>query len=490
MLRGPVSYSEFKQQVRRFRRSGVLLACARLNSLFQQIEMGVLPPLRSVRQDVVHDFALAGVARAALVGGNEHRDKSPDLKDLERLCWYYVNVDDPDRDIEPGLDHLRRMFARFSYEQFGSQLSPMEQVGRSLVLFEDLADGVRGMPQENDWRLAFGASVQDLIETGFVAFAAANQHRGVVPVDVMGDDRFTGRYGSLTPADALVVLDRFYTSTVDNAAQYTRNAERPGYEKWSPTPLARTPILTLPNGDRVVVWPNALLARFSPPGLFYAGIEAFGPTFSDALGGVFETYVGNQLRLIRHATIHPEIKYRGGGQEKKTCDWIVVTDACVVLVEVKATRPVLSVRTGEADGLDDLTKKIGKAADQLDNTARMIQANHDAVSHIPNDRPLVGLVMTLEPFFLMEDWLYGDLIGGKSIPITVSYAHVLEGVTTLLSDRADAGDRLLTALMEKEDPGGVKIPARLDRAEDDLKPSDRSNPILAKAWERILQPTL
>lgn len=106
------------------------------------------------------------------------------------------------------------------------------------------------------------------------------------------------------------------------------------------------------------------------------------------------------------------------------------------------------------------------AADQLDNTAQMIRANHDAVSHIPNDRPLVGLVMTLEPFFPMDDWLYGDLIGEKSIPITVSYAHVLEGVTALLSDRADAGDRLLSALTEKEDPHGVKIPARLDRAAD------------------------
>lgn len=487
-MRGPVSYSRFIQQVRRFRRSGVLLACARLNSLLQQVEMGVIPPLQSVKRDLVHDFALAGVARAALVGGNEHRDKSPELKDLERLCWYYINVDDPDRDVESGLDHLRRMFARFSYEQFGSQLSPMEQVGRSLVLFEDLADGVRGMPKERDWRQAFGASVQDLIEIGLVAFAAANRHGGVVPVDVMGDDRFTGRYGSLTPADALLVLDRFYTSTVDDAARYARDAERPGYEKWSPTPLARTPILILPNGDRVVVWPNALLARFTPPGLFYACIEAFGPTFSDALGGVFETYVGNQLRLIQHATIHPEITYREGGQEKKTCDSIVVTTACVVLVEVKATRPVLSVRTGEADGLDDLTKKIGKAADQLDKTAHMIQANHDAVSHIPKDRPVVGLVMTLEPFFMMDDWLYGDLIGGKSIPISVSHAHVLEGVTTLLSDRADAGVRLLTALTEREDPDGVKIPARLDRAVEGLESSDRSNPILAKAWERLLPP--
>jgi hypothetical protein len=424
------------------------------------------------------------------VAGNEHRDGSPSPKDLERLCWYYLNVDDPDRDIEPGLDHLRRMFARIAYEQFASQLSPMEQVGRSLVLFEDLSAGVRGMPQEKDWRQAFGASVHDLVEIGFVAFVAANQHAGMVPVDVMGDGRFTGLYGSLAPADALRVLDGFYTSRLDDAVSYARNAERPGYEKWSPTPLASTPILILPSGDRVVVWPNALLARFSPPGLFYAGISAFGPAFADALGGVFETYVGDQLQLIQYAAIHPEITYREGGQEKKTCDWIVVTDSCVVLVEVKATRPVLSVRTGEADGLDDLTKKIGKAANQLDGTAKMIRARHNAVSHIPNDRPIVGLVVTLEPFFLMDDWLYGDLIGGKSIQITVSYAHVLEGIVALLSDQADAGERLLAALMPREDPDGLTIPSRLERATEDFdtsEASDASNPILERAWDRILK---
>lgn len=57
----------------------------------------------------------------------------------------------------------------------------------------------------------------------------------------MGDARFDAAYDEITPREALEVLEHFYSSSMDDAAEWARNHERAGYEKWSPNPLPTRP---------------------------------------------------------------------------------------------------------------------------------------------------------------------------------------------------------------------------------------------------------
>jgi hypothetical protein len=340
-----------------------------------------------------------------------------------------------------------------------------------------------GLPPGDQWKAAFGATVHDLVNVGFVAFAAAMVHDGVVPVEHMGDSRFNAAYDDLTPTEALAVLDDFYSADLESAAAWARAQERPGYEKWSPSPLLDSPVILIGDGTRVAPWPRAIVDRFSPAGLFYPAAKAFGDRFPEALGRAFEAYVGEQLGLLEHATVTGERTYRVGKEERKTCDWFVVADQCVLVVEVKASRPNLAVRLGLPEGMADIDRKLGHAARQLNRTARLIRDRHSVVADIPADRPIVGTVITLEPFFLTDGWLYEDVLGGWSVPICVTSAHTLESITATLAPQPDTGARIASAFTTGTDSDGIPLIARLDRAIEEL---DRvRNPILEKAWERI-----
>ena len=100
---------------------------------------------------------------------------------------------------------------------------------------------------------------------------AAMKHGGTVPVDHMGDSRFDRAYRDSSPTEALAVLERFYTASVDDAAAWAAEQERAGYEKWSPNPLHDSPVIALADGTRIVPWPRALIARFSPSGILLPG---------------------------------------------------------------------------------------------------------------------------------------------------------------------------------------------------------------------------
>lgn len=209
--------------------------------------------------------------------------------------------------------------------------------------------------------------------------------------------------------------------------------------------------------------------------MWFRGLDAFGSRFTDTLGRAFEAYVGAHLALIGAARVHPEVVY--GSPERKTVDWFVVTDEAVVLVEVKAARPVLAVRTGSDDGDRHVLERIGHARDQIDRTATLIAAGHPAVAHIPSDRPVRGLVVTLEPFHMVDTFLYDDVLPAARTPTATASAHDVESVCAVLAGRPDAGRRLLDALTARS-PGQPS----LRRAANGL-PRSR-NPLLDRWWQR------
>jgi hypothetical protein len=92
--------------------------------------------------------------------------------------------------------------------------------------------------------------------------------------------------------------------------------------------------------------PAAVVAKASPFGLYYTGLEGLNEAFTRDLGELFEQYVGRHLRLLSDADVHPEVVYIVKGNVKKSVDWIVVFDDLVLLVEVKSVRPTAQLRLG------------------------------------------------------------------------------------------------------------------------------------------------
>lgn len=470
----PVPYAEFKKRVRSFRRDATLREVAALAVAFARAEAGLSAPLNV--PNVVAEWSLAGIARTALTSANNHRDKTPTLGDLVRLCSEYVNIADPDIQSPAGSDRLRHVMARITYEQFGFGYSLMEGIGRTLTLLLDHADGCPGAPSPDDWRRVLGVPLQQFMRIGFGLHIAILSNGGRIDRSTLLLDHVLPVFAPVAPDVLLSVIDKHFASSPEEHRADALHREVSGYEKWSPNPLQALPLLSIEN-ELVGPVPRWIADRVTPTGLYFIGLDAFGSVFTDALGCAFERYIGSQLALLEHAEVHPEIAF--GSPERRTVDYFVITDEAVILVEVKAARPILASRLGLVTADDDFTAKIGHARDQIEKTVSLLTDGHPALSDIPNDRPLFGLIVTLEPWHLAGTFLYDDLLGGSRIPIAVTSAHGVETVAPTLASRADTGERLLKAFT----PAAPATPS-LRAAIEDL--DNAPNPLLQDCWDRFL----
>lgn len=474
----PVSYNALRRRVMEHRATDVLVAIARVNAQFHESEFERAEPPRL--PNFVQPFALAGVARTALVGGQDRYGRAVLPSDLIEMCSLYANVYDPILSEAPGTARLRAFMNRTAYEQFGSQFSPMENVGRTVVLFGDHADVHPDAPTPVDWAQGLGVSLEHFIRIGFGVQAAAAVNGGVIDRRVLGLPHFAPMFTPATADDALAIVDRWFAAPPSELKASGIAEEARGSEKWSLNPLVARPIVTLDDGRYVVPWPRLVVDRLTPTALYFIGLELFGARFPGALGNVFEGYIGAHLRLLVHAEIRPEIEF--GTPVRKTVDYFVITPEVVVLVEVKAARPVRATRLGDPEGDADTAKKLGYAYRQIDRTAELIRDGHPAVAAIPSDRPLVGLVVTLEPFHLVNtDICHDEVLTRPSIPTAIAPAHELEATVAVLAEVPETGRRLLEAL-SSDGPGG----ARLDDACEGLPRAP--NALLDDAWERFTRP--
>jgi hypothetical protein len=467
----PISYDEFRQLVRRYPRTRLLRSLAEASAV---LEVEDRESVARNHPNVFQRFSIAGIARTCILAGNEYRNLTIADRDIYSLCDRYVNIADPDIGGDPGMERLRRMLTRIAYEQFPAQYSPMENLGRAYALFHDSASHVPAAPTDEEWRTVLGVDLDQFMRIGFAAYVAVVQNRGAISRTLLAAEDVRPIFAPLAPEQAIEVLDKHFAEPVDSAAHRGRAMEVRGREKWSPNPLQARPLITA-DDDFVAPAAHYLIERISPTGLYFIGWEAWDTRFTDALGDMFEHYVGRQLALIPNVQITPEIVY--GKSEKRSCDYFIITREIVVLVEVKAARPIVALRTGTEHGEADATKKVGKARDQLVTSARLIRERHPAFTAIPADRPLAGLIVTLEPFFPVQTTLGDDLLANDDLPMAAAWAHEFEALVTSLMETEKPGSDLANALI-RADPTQRRLHDLAYRS------GAQRNPILDDSWER------
>jgi hypothetical protein len=308
---------------------------------------------------------------------------------------------------------------------------------------------------------------------------AALSNDGRIDREVLKMPHVAPIFAPLSANQALASIDRWYVASAEQLRASGRAEETLGLEKWGLSPLVAKPIVAFPDGSYVIPWARLLLDRISPTGLYFIGTDHFGGSFPDSLGTMFEKYVGTQLRLLNHVRVNGEVVY--GKSSERTVDYFLITEEVIVLVEVKSARPVRATRLGEPLGDIDTAKKLNHAYHQIDHSAQMIRNRHSAMAALPSDRPIRGVIVTMEPFYLVNTPLYDEVLTRPSTPTTVVSAHELEGDVAVLQNAPDAGARLLNALT----PVDGEI-AKLGDATAGL--SIVGNPILQSCWDRFTAP--
>jgi len=413
-----ITYRQFIDEVRRYNTADLITALAALDPKWSQV---------GSTYDQWRDLSpwgLAAIARESLLYGNVHRASRPiGEAEIRHLHLLFANTYER-RDLEER-DGPLEILTRHTHEQFPFQESDFEEITRSIAvlrfaraattdttLTDDQVDGLLGVPLE----LGVGAAV--------AIWLICQAHKGQW-IDVLEEPQFMEAFEGVSPGAVREVRESLTIDQAGFKAAYESvpAPTSPHLTRWGYNPLSRYPLIRLPDGSIVAPQPRYILRRVSLGSLYYTGMEQHGTSFSRALGPVVERYVGQQLCLVSGGLLNPEITW--GQPEKKSVDWFLVLPDCVVLIEVKSTRLTLGARSGDVDLVQKLQQALDKARGQVDKSAELVRQQHPAFMHIPNDRPLFGLIVTAEPVYIANSPWVDERLRAMDTPTRIKSLRYL-----------------------------------------------------------------
>ncbi|MER6913986.1 hypothetical protein ABT354_20125 [Streptomyces sp. NPDC000594] len=469
----PVPDHEYVQRVRRHPPSSLLPLIARESARRPTKEAWTTDP-----SGLSRPWGLADAAWVSLARGNEHRQQQATEDDLREILAQYLALDDPYRKLPVG-ERLEGFLLRVAGQQFTWQEDDFSELARSLAL---LVQTEPTRPLEvltPGWeRDLLGCPLSDYVGLGQLLHTAATTREGRFDLAWLPEQELTFFKDLTSRASIEAVIERHFAT--DAARERARAATGPlaadpRLRRYAPNPLRARPLVRGYGCDYLVPVTPAVLGKVSPMGLYYTGRDHYTDdkvftAFTRDLGELFEQYVGRHLRLLPGTEVHPEIIYGPNGE--KTVDWIVVLPGLVLLVEAKSARPTAGLRLGPQQEFGkELLTKLGKAVGkQIPTTAGLIRDRHPKLAHIPHDRPVFGLVVTMEPYHLINSPDFRHVLPDTDVPTLIASVSELEDAVTATDPGLEQA--LLTWI---EEPVGWSLRALAD---------GRSviNPVLDEAW--------
>ena len=461
-------YADVVQAVRRYRPSALLPALARLSARMERRRAEAGRP----RRGLLPLWVMEALASESIVHGTEfnRRELVRDV-DLQRLGNLYWRSDRVVPDATAAA-----VMTPILHEQFTSQQSEYEELCRAKVLLGD------DCPEDDplDWSAVFGFDLLQALRSALLLGALVTTQDGRLDWQAVADPADAAAVEWMVSVPQLRQVADYLTATVPVARG---EAETGGHTaathaRWVFNPLARYPLIDLGHAGVWAPVTNLLTTAFAPRNLYFAGFRRWGAVFPHRLGTRLEGYVGRQFRLVAGGQLQGKVLYRRHKAEAESVDWIWVHPDAVVLIEVKSAR-----LTGDAlAGLDLATttaRYLTKARSQIDETADRIRVCHPAFAHIPADRPIIGLAVTGEPFYLANSTLpeYGAPSRTPSMVLAVREVELLVGAPDASAD--SVVQHLLRVVLDpllRTQVFSTTLPNRL---------GEIRNPILDEAWEMI-----
>ncbi|SDJ02375.1 hypothetical protein SAMN05444157_1333 [Frankineae bacterium MT45] len=473
-----VSDGEFVARVRRHTAASVVPLVAQLGALHAEradwLSAGAPPP-----------WALAEIARVALVLGTDFNRTDATMDDVRACVAAYTNIDDPDlRRHTPGA--VGAFLLRTAGEQLIYQQEVFHDLARAAAVFQRPPDPDR--PPKvlvGDWdEQVFGCSLGAYLNAAFLLHVGALKNSGMFDPAWIDQPQFA-QVREFIAADLLrkvfalhFVADREKLIATQRDVRLQVGHPSPAYRRFGFNPITKYPVVSGLDDRWYMPVPQLLLRKASPIGVFFAGLDKFGKAFADDIGAPFEGYIGDNLGEL-NGTVIPEIEFGQAKQRIRSVDWIVVFDECVLLVEVKSTRPTEEIRWGGSVAAQKITSSLEKGVTQLGRTATWIADRHPDFAHIPADRPVIGLVVTMEPFHVVNTPFVATALPNSSIPYRICSAEEVEGLVRLHAD--DVGGQLLQYMSDPE-RNGHSIKPLLEGRELGR------NRLLDDAWDSIAWP--
>lgn len=466
-LRRSLKYLEFRQVVRRYRPSDLIPALAQHSAAAAMVQANRRDQ-EGVRRDT--PWAVSGIARESVLYGNDHRNGDVGPATVRELIRSFNETFDELTDLS-----LAAMITPIVYEQFTYGESEFEELARIQALFEDATLG-----PELDWSEIFGIPLCDAVRAVFVLNAWVQFNGGRYDSALLDEEQMQGVFARIAPREHIESLARELVTSIPAAKSTNASvpALSPELQRYAFNPLTARPLVDL-GGERGVWAPQVMLVNRAvfPANLYYRGMAKWGNRFAETLGTRAEKYVGRQLGLVaKQDELHGEIEYREGKNKKKSVDWIWVTSQAVILFECKSARLTLGARAGDGSLAALVERYVIHARQQLDRTARLIRARTPPFDRFPIDRPIVGMAVTTEPFYLGNSAL--EEYGKRSdIPSMVVSLRDLEYWVCLPASQAVA--MFLGILDDPE--------RRTWALHTALRPLQGlgKNPILDAAWRRL-----
>lgn len=452
-------YSDFRQAVRRFPPSRFLPALAAHTALLDPLVRG-----REFRNNGRWPWAASAMARESVLYSNENRHGgTPTENDFAKLYNYFNNAYEPHED--PSVSDI---ITPLVYEQFGYGDSEFEELSRVWALF---GDPTLGTPIA--WGEVFGMGLGEVGRAALFLHAWGSHNAGYLEFALFDAPHMQEIFERVLPRSDAESLIRHFTTTVDGARAMSAEALAvpPNRQRFAFNPLVAKPLLDLGTGG--VYAPQSMLVSRAifPTNLYYVGMKQWGLSFAENLGARVEQYVGRQLGLIAGDHVEGEISY---GKGDKSVDWIWVSDKAVVLVECKSARMTLGAKAADESLGAVVARSLGKAREQIDRTAKLIHDRHPEFAHIPDDRPVIGLIVTAEPFYFGNAGNLPEYGTRGDTPAQVASLRELERFVCL--EELEAIDLLQSVLADAE-----KRTWSLASVMKDLREVGK-NPILEAAW--------
>jgi len=467
------TYKEFSDYARRFNQEELLTAVAQWAAL--------LP-------DDVHErpyratppWALAGLVKASICEGNAYRSTRVRPKDILMGCHIYNNLVTHELH-QPVLNSGFNILARIAYEQFPYQESIYEEMARPEPFFDDYSGRKKlEVISEESLTELLGASVRTAVAIVLILYTSAKINAGFFDPAWLDQPMFSEVLDVVSRERILAVIDSVFASSSEQFKQQAAEAPPlPYLERYLFNPLTARPLLRLRDGRLVAPVLQTIGRKLSPIELYYLGIKRWGQAFARDMGELLEDYIGRQLATLPGVEVHPEVAYTEGRNVINSVDWIVVFDDLVLLVEAKATRTPAAARAADVTAQGAYQATLGKAFKQINRTYRALQARVPAFDHVPADRPMSGLVATLDPWY-MANSMAREFLPATDIPTMVASAREVEHLVAIGQRRSASG-----VLREILRPDDERRTWELGTALRSFgEPADR-NPLLEDAWARL-----
>lgn len=421
MVERKVRYAEFREELRRYRTTDLIPFLAYHAAAVQPIAMEWdarwakgYPP-----------WFFAGAARDSLLYGN--REDTEALTHPSYATLRNLFTESHDVSVETHED-LATMVNRYLYEQAPYQTSAMEELARPYLLFmdTDVPEQYR-KPDSEDWREVLGCTVKEALNASFILYIGAMQNHGRFDPNWFATDQFK-QHPIVPPDIGRHILD-LLTATVDEAREDGLSApELPAeLQRYAYNPLVKTPFIDLGDGLLFAPQPQFILRAMTTENLYYRGMRHWDKDFGAALGARVQAYTGRQLRHSGQHTVIEEFRWnqnKRGGIDSS--DWFLVTPQLTVLIECKSARMGYTAKAGTPGGIKQANNLLGRAFVQLKDNADRIKSKNPAYAHIPADRPLIGLVVTAEPFHTANTKAVRKQLPDPGIPVLTISLRELE----------------------------------------------------------------